>query len=72
MRPYTFWDKIKDFLLAPWRALEYKIAKRWLDRSFGECEYWGDKIMELFAAQRELDMQSAARKSPSEQNAALK
>lgn len=34
-----FADKIYD--------IEYFFAKRWLDKTFGEQEYWGDYISEL-------------------------
>ena len=45
MKAYTLLDRIKDFI---WydriRAIEYYFAKKWLDKNFGEQEYWGEVI----------------------------
>lgn len=47
MKEYTTWDKVVDFI---WRdrirKIEYYFAKRWLDKNFGEQEYWGEYLME--------------------------
>lgn len=42
MKKYTLLDSIRDW----WYGIEYRFAKRWLDRNFGEQEYWGDFLME--------------------------
>lgn len=47
MKEYTTLDRIKDFLLAPYRSMEYFFAKRWLDSNFGKREFWGDFLSEL-------------------------
>lgn len=58
MGKYTFWDKVLDFIWRdPCRSVEYWFTKRWLDRNFGEQEYWGDYIAELEFNQRQLDLQ---------------
>lgn len=47
MKPYTMLDKIIDFI---WRdrinSIEYYFAKKWLNKNFGEYEFWGDTISE--------------------------
>ena len=47
MKKTTLWDRIKDVM---WydriNAIEFYFAKRWLDKTFGKQEYWGDYLME--------------------------
>lgn len=45
MREHTRIDSIKDW----WYSIEYRFAKRWLDRTFGKQEFWGDIISELLS-----------------------
>lgn len=47
MSSESFFIKMKNLFLKPIRFLEYYFAKRWLDRTFGEQEYWGDLIDSL-------------------------
>lgn len=47
MKEETILDKILDFIwLKRVRAIEYYFAKKWLDKNFGEQEYWGDYLAE--------------------------
>ena len=47
MKEYSLLDEIKDKLWSNHvRAIEYYFAKRWLDKNFGEQEYWGDYLYE--------------------------
>lgn len=46
MRKPTIIDKIKAPLIKAYARFEYFFAKKWLDRHFGEREYWGDYLME--------------------------
>lgn len=39
------------------QPVEYYFAKKWLDKNFGERDYWGDYIAELEFNQRQLDLQ---------------
>lgn len=39
----TLKDKINELI----SSIEYFFAKRWLDKTFGKQEYWGDYILEL-------------------------
>ena len=43
MNKPTIKDKLKEIL----SNIEYFFAKRWLDRTFGKQEYWGDYIQLL-------------------------
>lgn len=56
MGPETILDRILDFI---WRkrinSIEYYFAKRWLDKCFGEQEYWGDYISEMLRKTKELE-----------------
>jgi hypothetical protein len=49
MNKYT----LKDWLLGKVSSLEYWFAKRWLDRTFGKQEYWGDYIQGLISKSAE-------------------
>ena len=39
----TLKDKIEEVI----NSVEYYFAKRWLDKTFGKQEYWGDYIQKL-------------------------
>ena len=51
MHTPTLKDKIFEFISKPYYILEFYFAKKWLDRTFGKQEYWGDKILELLTNQ---------------------
>lgn len=37
---------IKEPFRSVYGKMEYYFAKRWLDKNFGEQEYWGDYLSE--------------------------
>ena len=47
MNKETLLDKINKIIEATIGRLEYYFAKRWLDKTFGKREYWGDYITNL-------------------------
>ena len=47
-----FW-KIKRFIKGLRDSFEYYFAKKWLNRTFGEQEYWGEFILELINNEKE-------------------
>lgn len=59
MKETTFIDRIIDWILWPYYEVQYYFAMSWLNTTFGEHDYWGDKIMELIAAQEQLDEMKA-------------
>ena len=52
MGELTLFEKIERFLMQPYYSLEYFFAKKWLDRNFGEREYWGSDILEMLSNQK--------------------
>ena len=50
MKAETFLDKLKRILWQePLGKIEYFFAKRYLDKTFGKREYWGEYIQELMS-----------------------
>lgn len=45
MGKQTFADKVIELI----DKLEYYFAKKWLDKTFGKQDYWGDYIEKLIA-----------------------
>ena len=62
MKEYTMLDRIKDVIRRPYQKIKFYFAKKWLDENFGHEDYWGEKISELFRAQKTLDDQRIAYK----------
>lgn len=54
MGELTLLEKLERFLMKPYYSIEYYFAKKWLDRNFGEREFWGSDIMELLSNNKEV------------------
>jgi hypothetical protein len=63
MKEYTTRDRILDFVWRDWiNKIEYYFAKKWLDRNFGENEYWGEVISEWYSGYKNYEDFRIARK----------
>ena len=60
MIPDTFINRFIGFFTTPIYKIEYLFAKRWLNKTFGTQEFWGDYISDLMMKEirlREVELQ---------------